>query len=66
MQRCISPGPILVIHESMGQWLRKGMPGLMFVARKPTPNGRETHTTADADIQCIINYEIYERQNTDG
>ena len=60
MQRCISPGPILVVDESMGQWLGKGMPGLMFVARKPTPNGREAHTTADADTGCIINYEIYE------
>ena len=32
MQRCMSPGPILVVDESMGQWLGKGMPGLMFVA----------------------------------
>ena len=46
MQRCISPGPILVVDESMGKWIGKGMPGLMFVARKPTG--------------CIINFEIYE------
>ena len=60
MLRCISSGLILVVDESMGQWLGKGMTGLMFVARKPTPNGREAHTTADADTGCIINYEIYE------
>eukprot|EP00731_Ephydatia_muelleri_P029839 Em0021g362a len=28
--------------------------------KNPTPNGREAHTTVDADTGCIINYEIYE------
>ncbi|KAL5489428.1 hypothetical protein EMCRGX_G018519, partial [Ephydatia muelleri] len=60
MQHCISPGKFLVVDESMGQWLGKGMPGLMYVARKPTPNGREGHTTADAETGCIIFYEVYE------
>ena len=61
MQHCICPGKFLVVDESMGQWLGKGMPGLMYVARKPTPNGREGHTTtADAETGCIIFYEVYE------
>jgi hypothetical protein len=60
MQAAVSPGLILVVDESMGQWLGKGMPGLMFVARKPTPNGREGHTLACAETGCILAYEVYE------
>jgi hypothetical protein len=60
MAAAVSPGLILVVDESMGQWLGKGMPGLMYVARKPTPNGREGHTLACADCECILAYEIYE------
>ena len=40
MLRCVIPGHILVVDESMGQWLGKGMPGLMHIARKLTPDGR--------------------------
>ena len=29
MLRCVTPDGILVVDESMGQWLGKGMPGLM-------------------------------------
>ena len=36
------------------------MPGLMVVHRKPIPVGRESHTTSDADSQCIISVEPYE------
>jgi hypothetical protein len=60
MQAILSPGGILVVDESMGQWLGNAMPGLMFVARKPTPNGREGHTTACQETGCIVAYEIYE------
>ena len=60
MLLCITPGCILVVDRSMGQWLGKGMPGLMHVARKPTPNGRDGHTVADSETGCIIRYEIYE------
>ena len=60
MQRTLTPGPILVVDESMGLWKGKGMPGLMVVQRKPTPVGRESHTTADADTQCIVFVEPYE------
>ena len=37
MLRCVTPDRILVVDESMGQWLGKGMPGLMHVVRKPIP-----------------------------
>jgi hypothetical protein len=60
IQAMLSPGGILVVDESMGQWLGNAMPGLMFVARKPTPNGREGHTTACQETGCIVAYEIYE------
>ena len=56
MLRCVTPGRILVVDESMGQWLGKGMPGLMHVSRKPTSDGREGHTVADSEIGCIIRY----------
>ena len=56
----LQPGPIIVVDESMGLWKGKGMPGLMVVARKPTPVGRESHTAADADTSCIIFVEPYE------
>ena len=60
MLRCVTPGCILVVDESMGQWLGKGMPGLMHIARKPAPDERKGHTVADIETGCIIRYEIYE------
>ena len=38
----------------------EGMPGWMFVGRKPTNRGGESHTTADCDTGCIIFVEPYE------
>ncbi len=36
------------------------MPGWLYVKRKPTPVGRESHTTADCDTGTIIVVEPYE------
>eukprot|EP00959_Pyramimonas_sp_CCMP1952_P160499 3356790-Pyramimonas_sp.AAC.1 len=44
----------------MACWKGVGMPGLMYVARKPTPLGREMHTTACADTRIICFAERYE------
>ena len=48
------PGPFIIVDESMALWKGRGMPGLMSVPRKPTPLGRESHTTADGDTGAII------------
>ena len=48
------PGHTITVDESMGLWKGKGMLGLMVVKRKPTPVGRESHTTADCDTGTII------------
>ena len=60
MENVLLPGPTIIVDESMGLWKGRGMPGLMVVARKPTPVGRESHTTADGDTSCIIFVEPYE------
>ncbi len=60
MEGVLLPGPTIIVDESMGLWKGRGTPGLMVVARKPTPVGRESHTTADADTSCIIFVEPYE------
>eukprot|EP00965_Chrysotila_dentata_P030927 1030393-Pleurochrysis_carterae.AAC.1 len=39
---------LIVLDESMGRWMGRGMPGLMVVQRKPTPVGLELHTLCDA------------------
>jgi hypothetical protein len=66
----LSPGPLLTADDSMGLWTGKrdkdaptqgeGVPGWMFVGRKPTNRGRESHTTADCDTGCIVFVEPYE------
>ena len=60
MHKALVPGAILVVDESMAGWRGRGMPGLMTVPRKPTPVGREAHTTADAETGVVIFYELYE------
>ena len=71
MVAALSPGPIITVDESMALWTGKrdklaagqsdGMPGWMFVGRKPTNKGRESHTTADdCETGCIIFIEPYE------
>ncbi|KAK3255282.1 hypothetical protein CYMTET_35530 [Cymbomonas tetramitiformis] len=60
MANVLSPGDLLLVDESMGQWKGMGMPGLMFVMRKPTPLGREMHTTACCATGVLIRAEIYE------
>ena len=60
MVEAFIPGWVIVVDESMAKWLGKGMPGLMVVPRKPTPKGREAHTTACGVTGVIIFYEIYE------
>ncbi len=54
------PGNYITVDESMGFWRGKGMPGWLFVKRKPTPVGRESHTTADWETGAIIFVEPYE------
>jgi hypothetical protein len=44
----------------MAGWKGNGMPGLMHVPRKPTPTGREGHTTACTETGILIHYECYE------
>ena len=60
MAEAYIPGWVIVVDESMAKWLGKGMPGLMVVPRKPTPKGRESHTTACGVTGVIIFYEMYE------
>ena len=60
MATTLQPGAFLTVDESMAQWKGKGMPGLMTVPRKPTPVGREAHTTADVETGAIIFSEFYE------
>ena len=60
MQDSLNPGKLLIVDESMALWKGRGMPGLMVVPRKPTPVGRESHTTACGDTSCIIFVEPYE------
>ncbi len=49
------------MDESMGLlWKGKGMHWWMVVQWKPTPVGRESHTTADCDTGAIIFVEPYE------
>ena len=48
------PGHMITVYESMRLWKGKAMPGWMFVHRKPTPIGRESHTTADYDTGNVI------------
>ena len=60
MKGVFEPSWVLVVDESMGKWLGKGMPGLMVVPRKPTPCGREAHTTACGETCVILFYEMYE------
>ena len=60
MGKALDPGPTLVVDESMALWKGRGMPGLMAVPRKPTPLGRESHTTADGETGVIIFIEPYE------
>jgi len=60
MVTTLLPGSILTIDESMGLWNDKGMPGWLFVSRKLTHVGRESHKTADRDTGAIILVEPYE------
>ncbi|KAK3247720.1 hypothetical protein CYMTET_42790 [Cymbomonas tetramitiformis] len=60
VESVITPGSGLVVDESMARWLGVGMPGLMVVLRKPTPVGREAHTTADNSTKIIVRVEFYE------
>ena len=60
MSEAFKPSWVIVVDESMGKWQGKGMPALMTVPRKPTPVGREAHTTACGETGVIIFYEPYE------
>jgi hypothetical protein len=50
------PGHIITVDESMGLWKGKGMLGRLFVHRKPTSVGRESHTTADCDTGLLFSW----------
>ena len=54
MRVAFEPGRVLVVDESMALWKGKGMPGKMHVPMKPTTDGREAHTTADAETGALI------------
>jgi hypothetical protein len=51
---------IATVDESMAKWVGQGMPGWMFVARKPRPMGRETHTICCGESKILFFCEIYE------
>ncbi len=51
---------IITVDESIGLWRGMGMHGWLFVKRKPTPVGRESHTTAECETRVIIFDEPYE------
>ena len=44
----------------MASWVGQGMPGWMYVARKPRPMGRETHTICCGERKILFFCEIYE------
>ncbi len=48
------PRSYITVDESTRLWRGKGMPGGLFVKRKPPSVGRESHTTADYDTGTII------------
>ena len=58
--KCVAPGWLLCLDESMVEWQGRGMPGLMVVPRKPTPLGLEIHTMCDAMSGILVNFEVYE------
>mmetsp|Transcript_56077 Transcript_56077/g.122080 ORF Transcript_56077/g.122080 Transcript_56077/m.122080 type:complete len:253 (+) Transcript_56077:606-1364(+) len=51
---------LMVLEESMVQWEGRGMPGLMAVARKPTPVGLELHTLCCGLCGILLWFEVYE------
>ena len=51
---------LLVLDESMVQWMGRGMPGLMVILRKPTPIGLELHTMCCALSGILVWFEVYE------
>ena len=59
MNAALQPGPYLTVDESMALYTGN-MPGWMYVHRKPTPCGRESHTTCDCETGCLIFSEMYE------
>ena len=46
--------------ESMIKWLGRGMPGFMWVLRKPTPKGLELHTLCCGLCGILLWFEVYE------
>eukprot|EP00965_Chrysotila_dentata_P017713 588951-Pleurochrysis_carterae.AAC.1 len=50
---------MLVLDESMVRWEGQGMPGLMVVARKPTPIGLERHTLCCELSGILVWFEVY-------
>ena len=44
----------------MFKWMGRGMPGLMFVMRKPEPLGAEYKTLADGDTGVMLHMELQE------
>ena len=57
---CVTPSTVILLDESMVKWVGRSMPGLMIVARKPTPMGSELHTMCCASSGILVNYELYE------
>ena len=51
---------LLVLDESMVQWMGRGMPGLMVIMRKPTPIGLELHTLCCALCGVLVWFKVYE------
>ena len=54
MEDEVSPPWIILLDESMMEWLNKYCPGFMCVGRKPHPFGNERHTT-----RCALNSILF-------
>jgi hypothetical protein len=65
-KKALSPGWCLVIDESMVKWRGRGMPGKIFVPRKPEPCGMEGKTTACGLSKCMLHFDMQEGKNRMG
>ena len=59
-RKAVSCSWIMCLDESMIKWLGRGMPGFMWVQRKPTPKGLELHTLCCGICGILLNFEVWE------
>jgi hypothetical protein len=59
------PSTYIIVDKRMGMWRGKkerhnGMPGQMHVSRKPTSDGRDSHSAACVETGVLIFTEMFE------